>query len=89
MKSTYESQSEACHHFNIQALSTTCARAWRLVYNLVQLNMVEAIAEAGTQQIGAVDGRQRNQWASTLQRQCGYTHWRGTELHLKKKNCVN
>lgn len=63
-----ESQSEACHHFNIQAVGTTSAWAWRSVENLAQLNMVEAIAEAGTQQIGAVDGRQRNQWAGTLQR---------------------
>lgn len=71
MKSTghgCESQSEARHHFNIQAIGATCARALSLVQNLAQADVVEAAAEAGTQQIGAVDGRQRDQRASTIQR---------------------
>lgn len=61
-------KSEARHHFNIQANGAPCARALSLVYNLAQLNVVEAAAEAGAQQAAAVDGRQRNQRAGTVQR---------------------
>lgn len=63
--------SKACHNFYVQATSSTwpCPRNLSLVWSVAQLDVMEAVVEAGTQQIGGVSGSQRNQWTSTIQRQ--------------------